>query len=266
MPEREGIPRRLPGSWLSTVPRAVLEVFFAQGILAVAARRPDYVRTFDLTERLIPAEHHGREIGAGDAQRELLRRAARAYGVATASDLADYYRMPIRNVRPRLAELVEAGELQAVRVEGWRQPAYLHHEARVPRCINAATLISPFDPLIWYRPRAERLFAFEYRVEIYVPKPKRRWGYYVMPFLLGDRLVARVDLKADRKNRRLLVPAAHLEPHADPASVAPALVDELRTMARWLGLESVHVARNGDLARPLIAQLRVAAEESGSAS
>lgn len=255
MPEREGIPRRLPGSWLSTVPRAVLEVFFAQGVLAVAGRRPDYVRTFDLTERLIPVEHHGREIGREEAQRELLRRAARAHGIGTADDLADYYRMPVREVRPRLAELVEAGELRLVRVESWRQPAYLHREARVPKQIDAATLISPFDPLIWFRARAARLFDFEYRVEIFVPKPRRRWGYYVLPFLLGDRLVARVDLKADRKERRLLVLAAHIETHAKPASVAPLLADELRTMARWLGLESVVVAKNGDLCRPLIAEI-----------
>ena len=217
MPEREGIPRRIPGAWHSSVPRAVLEAHFGRGMLAVAERRPDFVRTFDLTERLIPPEHHGRQIGREEAQRELLRLAARAHGVGTADDLADYYRMPVRDARPRLAELVEAGELRLVQVEGWRQPAYLHREARLPKQIDAATLLSPFDPVIWYRARAARLFDFEYRVEIFVPKPKRRWGYYVLPFLLGDRLVARVDLKADRKERRLLVLAAHLEPHPSPA-------------------------------------------------
>ena len=255
VPDQEGITRRIPGAWYS-VPRAVLEAHFGRGVLGVADRRPDFTRVFDLAERIIPSEHHGRAVGRGEAQRELLCRAARAYGVGTADDLADYYRMPIRETRPRLAELVEAGELREVRVEGWRQPAYLHPEARVPKRIEAATLISPFDPLIWYRARVARLFDFEYRVEIFVPQAKRRWGYYVLPFLLGDRLTARVDLKADRTRRRLLVLAAHLEPHSQPEPVAHALAAELRTMAGWLGLESVVVERRGDFARPLAAAVR----------
>jgi uncharacterized protein YcaQ len=179
--------------------------------------------------------------------------AARAHGVGTADDLADYYRMPVRNARPRLSELVETGEVQLVNVEGWRQSAYLHRDARLPKQIDAASLLSPFDPVIWRRARAARLFDFEYRVEIFVPKPKRRWGYYVLPFLLGDRLVARVDLKADRKDRRLLVLAAHIEPHSRPGQVAPALATELQAMAGWLGLESVVVAKQGELGRALAA-------------
>ena len=164
--------------------------------------------------------------------------------------------MPVRDARPRLTELVEAGDLQLVKVEGWRQPAYLYSEARLPKQIDAASLLSPFDPVIWRRARAARLFAFEYRIEIFVPKPKRRWGYYVLPFLLGDRLVARVDLKADRKDRRLRVLAAYIEPHAEPIQVAPALAAELQTMAGWLGLESVVVAKRGKLGQVLAAAIR----------
>src|SRR5262249_42121379 len=152
------------------------------------------------------------------------------HGVGTAADLADYYRMPVREARPRLAELVEEGALRAVRVEGWRAPAYLHAAARLPARVEAAALLSPFDPLVWFRPRAARLFDFDYRSEIFVPREQRRWGYYVMPFLLGDRLVARVDLKADRPGRRLLVRAAYLEPQAQAEPVAGALAAELRTL------------------------------------
>jgi uncharacterized protein len=256
VPERDGILRRIPGAWHGSVPRAVLEAHFARGALAVALRRPDFARVFDLAERLIPAEHHGRELSREEAQRELLRRAARAQGVGTADDLADYYRMPIREARPRITELVEAGELRQVQVEGWRQPAYLHPQAQAPQRIDAASLLSPFDPLIWYRKRAARLFDFDYRIEIFVPQPKRRWGYYVLPFLLGEKLVARVDLKADRTNGRLLVPAAYIEPHAKPGPVANALASELRTMADWLGLESIVVERRGDFVKPLDAALR----------
>jgi uncharacterized protein YcaQ len=257
LPGPEGASHRLadyiPGAWVGTVARAVLEAHFGRGLLAVAERRRGFVRAYDLAERVLPAEHHRRRVGREEAQRELLRSAARAHGVGTAADLADYYRMPVREARPRLAELAEAGELREVCVEGWREPAYLHPQARRPRRIEAATLLSPFDPVVWYRPRAERLFGFDYRVEIFVPREKQRWGYYVLPFLHGDRLVARVDLKADRGARRLLVPAAYLEPGAEPDAVADVLAAELRTMAAWLGLDSVAVGGRGDFARPLAA-------------
>jgi hypothetical protein len=234
----------------------VLEAHFGRGLLAVAERRPNFARAYDLAERVLPPEHYRRQVGRAEAERELLRLAARAHGVGTAADLADYYRLPVREARPRITELVAAGELREVRVEGFREPAYLHPEARLPRQINALALLSPFDPVIWYRARAARLFAFDYRLEVFVPRAQRRWGCYVLPFLLGESLVARVDLKADRAERRLLVLAAYLEPAAEPEAVAAALAAELWTMAGWLGLDSVTVERRGGFARPLAAAVR----------
>jgi uncharacterized protein YcaQ len=252
----EGGPERIEGAWFGSVPRAVLEAHFGRGLLAVAERLPNFARVYDLAERVLPPEHHGRRVGAEESRRELLRRAARAHGVGTAADLADYYRMPVGEARPRLAELVAAGALHQVRVEGWREPAYLHPEARLPERIEAAALLSPFDPVVWYRPRTARLFGFDYRVEIFVPPDKRRWGYYVLPFLLGDRLAARVDLRADRAGRRLLVLAAHLEAGLAPGTVAAALAPELRTLAAWLGLDSVGVQGRGGFSRALAAAVR----------
>jgi uncharacterized protein YcaQ len=256
LPSPEGAPRRIPGAWIGTVPRAVLEAHFGRGVLAVVERRPNFARAFDLAERRLPPDHFGRRSTHEESQRELMRLAARAHGVGTAADLADYYRMPVRVARERLADLVGAGELREVRVEGWPEPAYLHPRARRPPRIDAAALLSPFDPVVWYRPRTSRLIGFDYRLEIFVPQPKRRWGYYVLPFLLGDRLVARVDLKAERPLRRLHVLAAYAEAGARPAPVAEALATELKTMASWLKLDSIAVARPGGLARFLAAALR----------
>jgi hypothetical protein len=222
----------------------------------VAGRRPDFSRLYDLAERVVPAEQLRRAVDPDEARRELLRRAARAHGAGTAADLADYFRMPVREARPRLDELVESGELRTVRVEGWREPAYLAPSARAPRRIDAAALLSPFDPLVWFRPRTQRLFGFEYRFEIFTPPARRRWGCYVLPFLLGDRLVARVDLKSDRAGRRLRVLAAHLEPGAEPGPVAAALAAELRRLAGWLGLDGVAVERRAGFDRALAAALR----------
>ena len=236
----DGVSRRLDGSsWYGTVPRALLENLFGRGLLAVAERRANMARVFDRSERLIPREQHGRSVTREEAQRELVRIAARAHGVATAADLADYFRLRVGEVQPRIAELVESGELRQVTVEGWRGPAYLQREARLPRRVEAASLISPFDPLIWTRKRTERLFEFEYRFEIFIPRDERRWGCYVLPFLQGERLVARVDLKADRPGKRLLVLATHYEDGVDRAELEPALSTELETMAGWLGLEAV---------------------------
>ena len=247
---------RIPGAWHGSVPRAVLEAHFGRGLLAVADRRPNFARAYDLAERVLPAEHHERQAQPEESQRELLRAAAAACGIAAGTDLADYYRMSIREARPRIAELVQTGELRQVKVEGWREPGYLHRSARLPPHIEARALLSPFDPVIWYRPRAARLFQFDYRIEIFVPEPRRKWGYYVLPFLLDERLVARVDLKADRRARRLGVLSAHLEPHAKPRAVAGPLAAELHLLADWLGLDSVDVVRQGALARSLSAALK----------
>ncbi|TDI31629.1 MAG: winged helix-turn-helix domain-containing protein [Acidobacteria bacterium] len=256
LPAPQGTVRRLEHAWFGTVPRAVLETHFGRGDLAVASRRPDFSREYDLATRIIPAPLRRRRIPREEARRQLLRLAARSHGIGTAADLADYYRMPVRVARPHLEELVAAGELLCVQVEGWRQPAYLHRDARLPRRVEGAALLSPFDPVLWHRPRTARLFQFDYRFEIFIPAAKRRWGTYVLPFLLGDRLVARVDLKAEREQGILQVRAAYLEPAASAGMVAPALAAELRTLADWLDLETVRIERRGNLARPLGAAFR----------
>jgi uncharacterized protein YcaQ len=256
LPEPDGSFERTRSDWGWTRAKAALEALFSRGLLAVTERRSNLARAFDLAERVLPPEQIATVANETESRRELVRRAARSHGVGTAGDLADYYRMPIRQVRHDLTDLVGAEELLEVRVEGWSEAAFLHPGARLPRRVEATALLSPFDPVVWHRPRTARLFGFDYRVEIFFPQSERRWGYYVLPFLLGDRLVARVDLKADRKQRRLLAPAAHIEPEQDAVTVAEALASELRTMAAWLDLDEVSVGRGGDLARPLAAAVR----------
>jgi uncharacterized protein len=246
----DGGPRRGPW-WGWSDGKIALEGLFFAGQVAVAARR-GFERLYDLPERVIPARvlavpTPGRE----DAQRELLKIAARAMGVASAKDLCAYFRISRETGDARIAELVEQRELIPVEVEGWTQQAFVARDARSPRKVDACALLTPFDSLIWERERTERIFGFRYRIEIYTPSEKRTHGYYVLPFLLGDRMVARVDLKADRAAKTLAVLAAHAEPGVKVAQVGEALMRELQAMAAWLGLERIRVTRRGNLSRSL---------------
>ena len=245
----DGGPKRGPW-WGWNDGKLALEWLFFAGIVTTATRRGTFERVYDLTERVLPADIQALPTPSPEeAQRELLRLSARALGVATEFDLRDYYRLPVADTKARLAELVEAGELIPVEVEGWDRPGFLEPSARQPRRIEARALLAPFDPLIWERDRTERIFDFFYRIEIYTPVAKRKHGYYVLPFLLGDRLVGRIDLKSDRPNSKLLVPAAHLEPGIEARDVAAPMYDELRLMADWLGLENLTLPPEGDLGR-----------------
>ena len=248
----EARPRRSGPWWDWSETKVALEFLFWSGRVT-SARRRGFERLYDVPERVLPRDVLAAPTPAEpDAIRSLVRIAARACGVAAERDLRDYFRLPAREARRAVAELAEAGELLPVAVEGWRGPAYLDARARIPRSVDAQALIGPFDSLIWERSRVERLFGIRYRIEIYVPAPKRVHGYYVLPFLLGDRLVARVDLKADRQARALRVQAAHAEP-GPPGEVAERLAATLHEMAAWLGLERVEVAPRGDLAPALAA-------------
>jgi uncharacterized protein YcaQ len=228
---------RRGGWWGWSEGKLALEWLFWTGQVTTFARRGSFERIYDLTERALPSAVLAAPTPtAPDAQRELLRIALRALGVATERDLRDYFRLGVADTRARLAELVEAGECLPVQVEGWRGPAYVMPDVRVPRRIDTCALLSPFDSLVWFRERLQRLFAFHYRIEIYTPAHQRRHGYYVLPFLLGDRLVARVDLKSDRAAGLLRTISTHFEPTVQTADVQPRLHDELQRLAAWLGL------------------------------
>jgi uncharacterized protein YcaQ len=245
-------PKARNGPWWGHGPgKLVLEMLFGEGKLT-ALRNQGFTRLYDLPERTIPRailldERYDKHL----AHRELLLRAVRHHGIGTARDLADYYRLEVSVARPLLAELAREGHIDEVAVEGWKGPVYRDPAARCPRAIRGSTLLSPFDPITWCRERAQRLFDFHYRIEIYTPPDARKYGYYVLPFMLDGELVARVDLKADRKESVLRVPSAFIEAGCDESRVGRALAAELERFASWLGLAGISLGRRGDLMREL---------------
>lgn len=253
----EGLPRTKQNwGWNWSGTRKALDFLFVVGELAIVGRNSQFEVLYDLPERVLPHAILALPTPSPtEAHRELVRRAAISHGVGTEPDLRDYYRMKPAESKAAVADLVESGELVPVEIEGSTKPAYLHREARLPRRVRARALLSPFDPLVWERARAEHLFGFRYRIEIYVPAPQREFGYYVLPFLLGERIVARVDLKADRRAGVLLVQAAYAEEHA-PGETAAELAIELRHLAGWLDLDDITVANRGDLAAGLAAEVK----------
>jgi len=248
--------------------KEALELLFRQGRLAIAGRR-NFTRLYDVPDRVLPRDVlRAPNVSADEAKKALLVRAARAMGVGTARDIAQYFhvdawwdRLTVRGRRrpadtQRLFDdLVEERRLEPVRVEGWTQTAYVAAGVRSPRPGTACAIVSPFDPVLWERKWTKAVFGFDYQIEIYVPGPRRVHGYYVLPFLLGDRFAARVDLKAERHASTLLVHAAYVEPGLAPRAVAAALAGELRAMAQWLSLERVRVTPKGNLAAALRACL-----------
>jgi uncharacterized protein len=253
-------PRGPRGSWWGSRSdtKWVAEALFASGVLTTATR-VGFARHYDLVERVLPAGVLARDVDDDEAVRELTLRAATALGVGTEADVRDYFRLSAQQVKPAIADLVAAGEIERVNVDGWSAPAYLRAGQTVPRLDRGTALLCPFDPLIFFRPRVERLFGFHYRIEIYTPATKRQYGYYVWPLLLDGRLVARVDLKADRAADALRVVGAFGEPGTPRSEVAAALTGELESMASWLGLGGVTVSGRGDLA----GELRAAARQAG---
>ena len=231
--------------------KLALEGLFFSGRLTVA-KRVNFVRHYDLSERVLPPDVVAAKIDETSARRRLLALALRHHGVGTVADLADYYRMGRQSAELLLAAMAREGEIEEVAVDGWKGPVYLDPAARMPRAVAGVAVLCPFDPLIWFRPRTERLFGFHYRIEIYTPPPKRVFGYYVFPILLDGELVGRVDLKGDRQAGILRVRGSYVEEGQDPVRVAGPLAGELRTMASWLGLEDLAVEKNGNLARALM--------------
>lgn len=224
--------------------KVALEYLFLTGELMSRGRGTDFARIYDTPERVLPQQIFDAPTPSEhDARKQLLIRSTIAQGVATASDLADYYRQKLATVKPLIDELLEEGELRAVEVEGWMEKAFVHHKAKLPKELHATALLSPFDSLVWCRPRNERLFNFHYRIEIYTPKEKRKFGYYVLPFMLNGEMVGRVDMKADRASGVLLAQSVHTEKGVKRSSINEALTAELEAMATWLGLDRVQIGR-----------------------
>jgi uncharacterized protein YcaQ len=236
--EKRGADKKTWWDWDES--KTALEYLFLTGQLMSRGRGTDFARIYDTPDRVLPkkvldaptpTEH--------DARKQLLVRSAIAQGVVTATDLADYYRQKLASVKPLITELLEEGELREVAVDGWAEKAFVHRSAKLPKQLHATALLSPFDSLVWCRPRNERLFDFHYRIEIYTPKEKRKFGYYVLPFMMNGQMVGRVDLKSDRANSKLLVHSVHTEKGTKRTMINDALDNELRAMALWLGLDKV---------------------------
>ena len=235
--------------WGYSQGKMALTWLYHNGQLSVAHRTKSFVTHYDLAERVVPEVHRsGDTLSEVEAARHMLLLGAKSHGIGTDRDLADYFRLGIKVARPVLADLVAEGLLELVTVEGYDQPLYLDPAAKRPRSINASTFLSPFDPVTWFRPRAEQLFDFEYKIEIYVPEAKRRYGYYSLPFLLDDQLVGRTDLKADRKAGVLLAKGSFVEEGHDPVRVGRVMAEQLGVMADWSGLDSIEVHDNGNVA------------------
>lgn len=246
-------PRRRHGEWWGARSMGSIALDWLFRIGAVGVRRKgNFVKEFDLLERIVPEDVLTEPTpAASDAQRTLLVRSAQALGVGTAGDLIDYYRLPVREARARLSEAVEAGDIEMAEVQGWNEPAYKHPEAVAPSRIDRLTVLSPFDPIVWNRRRASRLWGFDYRIEIYVPAAKRIYGYYVLPVLDGERLVARLDLKTDRAAKTLRVLGAFAEPEVDKPALAERLRAHLAGLAQFVGAETVHYSTKGNLTKTL---------------
>jgi uncharacterized protein YcaQ len=252
--ELEHEPRGERGPWWDwSETKHAVEVLFARGEV-VAHGRQGFQRRYALAEQVLPATALA-EVSREEAQRQLVERAARSLGVATLTDLADYHRLKAADARTAVRDLQEGGILIPVSVAGWAQPSgkaaetWIHRDAKVPTRLSPDALLTPFDPVVWFRPRAERMFNFHYRIEIYPPQEKRQYGYYCLPLMVNGVLAGRIDLKADRKNRELLVQAAWQEEKA-PARTAEAARDLLARAAAWQGLETVRVSGVGNLALP----------------
>ncbi len=239
------------GWWGWSKGKLALETLFAQGLLTTA-KRQSFERFYDLPERVIPPEVLALPTPSErDSLRQLIDLSGQALGVGSAFDLRDYFRLPVSEAKQALDDAVEAGILKPVHVEGWKPQAYMHRTAKIPRAINATALVSPFDPICWDRERTERLFNFHYRIELYTPQPKRKFGYYVLPFLMGEQFAGRVCLKADRETGTLRANAIHSEVHVDKAEAAAVLAIELKRMANWQALPNAEIKKDGNLASEL---------------